>query len=83
MTREECRQFIIDKINLLGGCKMHDFVAYAGYHKVPEFAKIFHPDMVHQLILEGEILEVRYILPGKEPLSFLLPKTAKVSVVNA
>lgn len=83
MTRDECKQFLIEKLEILGGAKMDEFVAFTGFHRVEGFSQIFHPDMIWQLVLEGKIVEVKYILPNKTtPMSFLLPKHTKVSIIN-
>ena len=84
MTRDECKQFLVERLSVLGGARMDEFAAFAGFHRVPGFSQIFHPEMISQLVLEGKIVEVKYVLPGKNTsMSFLLPKNTKVSIINA
>lgn len=82
MTREECKQLLVDKINILDGVRQHEFVAWQVLHEIPGFSEIFHPDMLKQLVTENRITTVEYILPSNKSFNLLLPKDTKVVVLN-
>jgi hypothetical protein len=82
MTREECKKAVLDMLNSLGGARMDEFVCFVGLHKIKGFTQVFHPDMIDQLILEGNIVQVKCTLADKREINFLLPKNSKVSIIN-
>ena len=83
MTREECKNLLVEEVNGLGGVRADEFVAWGHLYTIEGFSAVFHPEMLHQLILENRVGAIEYTLPGKEtPLTLLLPMDTKVKLVN-
>jgi hypothetical protein len=82
MTREECKKVVLEMLDNLGGARMDEFVSFVGLHRIIGFTQVFHPDMISQLVLEGNIVQVKCNLPDKREVSFLLPKNTKISTIN-
>lgn len=84
MTREECKNLLVEKINTLGGVRSDEFVAWSLLHTYDGFSEVFHPDMLKQLLTERRIVTIEYTIPGgKLPFTFLLPVDTKIEVFNA
>lgn len=82
MTREECKKVVLEMLDSLGGARMDEFVSFAGLHRIIGFTQVFHPDMISQLVLEGNIVQVKCTLSDKREVIFLAPKNTKVTIVN-
>lgn len=82
MTREQCKDLLVDKITYLGGVRADEFVAWSHLYAIEGFSQLFHPDMIQQLVMEGRIAVIEYSVPNKKPLTFLVPKGTKVKVIN-
>ncbi len=83
MTREECKDLLVEKINMLGGVRSDEFVAWSLLYTYEGFADVFNADMLKQLLMERRITTIEYTLPGKEkPFTFLLPVDTKIKVLN-
>lgn len=84
MTNEECKTLLVEKINMLGGVRSDEFVAWGLLYTIEGFSEVFHPEMLKQLLSERRIVTIDYTLPGKDkPLTFLLPVDTKIEVFNA
>ena len=83
MTREECKNLLVEKIGILGGVRSDEFVAWSLLYTIEGFSEIFHPDMLKHLLAERRIMTIEYTLPGRNlPFTFLLPVDTKVQVFN-
>lgn len=83
MTREECKDLLVEKINQLGGVRSDEFVAWSLLYSIEGFSQVFHPDMLRQLLTERRIMTIEYTPPKKdEVFTFLLPVDTKVQVLN-
>ncbi len=83
MTRDECKDLLVEKINSLGGVRSDEFVAWSLLYTYDGFSDTFHPDMLKQLLSERRIMTVEYTLPGKtDSYVFLLPVDTKVQLFN-
>jgi hypothetical protein len=82
MTKDQCKDLLVDKITYLGGVRADEFVAWRTLYLIEGFAQLFHPEMIQQLAAENRITIIEYTLPGKKPLKFLLPKGTTIKVVN-
>lgn len=84
MTNEECKNLLVEKINVLGGVRADEFVSWGLLYTIEGFSETFHPEMLRQLLTERRIVVIEYTLPGgREPLIFLLPVDTKIQVFNA
>lgn len=84
MTREECKNLLVEKINQLGGVRSDEFVAWGLLYAIEGFSEVFHPEMLKQLLQERRIVTIEYTVPDKEkPFTFLLPVDTKIQVFNA
>lgn len=83
MTREECKDLLVEKIGLLGGVRADEFVAWSLLYTVEGFSEVFHAEMLKQLLTERRIMTIEYVLPGKDKsFTILLPVDTKVQVFN-
>lgn len=80
MTRNECKNIIVKELNSLGGVRQDEFVAWRPLYLIEGFSEIFHPEIIQELIVENQIMEIKYVLPDKPNLvfSYLLPKGTKI-----
>ena len=84
MTKEECKNLLVEKITALGGVRADEFVAWSLLYTIEGFSETFHPQMLKELLIERRIITIEYTLPGqKEPLTLLLPVDTKIQVFNA
>ena len=84
MTREECKDLLVEKIGVLGGVRSDELVAWTYLYTVPGFSEVFHPDMLQHLVAERRIVMIEYTPPGKEhSFNFLLPVDTRIKVFNA
>jgi hypothetical protein len=84
MTKEECKQLLVDKITALGGARADEFVAWSLLYTIEGFSETFHPQMLQELLMERRIVTIQYTLPGQTtPLTLLLPVDTKIEVFNA
>jgi hypothetical protein len=82
MTREECKNLLVSKINDTRGIRFDELAASYDMYVIDGFSEIFHPDLIRQLIIEAKIGEIKYTLPDKISVSYLIPKGSKVSLTN-
>lgn len=83
MTREECKDILVSKINVLGSVRADEFVAWTPLYIIDGFSQAFHPDMLKQLVMENKIATIEFTLPGKDkPLTYLFPNGTKFKVTN-
>ncbi len=82
MTREQCKDLLVDRITYLGGVRADEFVAWSLLYTIEGFSQVFHPEMLQQLVMENKITTIEYTAPGKKPLTFLLPKDTLIKVLN-
>lgn len=63
MTRDEAKQFLVDKIISLQGCKATQLAS--DEEVVKELSMKDHdvPDLLEELVKEGRIIEIEYVLP--------------------
>jgi len=66
MTNEECKTLLVEKINILGGVRSDEFVAWGLLYTIEGFSEVFHPEMLKQLLSERRIVTIDYTLPGKD-----------------
>jgi len=83
MTRDECKDLLVQKINELGGVRSDELAAWTLLYTIEGFPQVFHPDMFKQLLVERRIAIIEYTLPGKDkPFAFLLPVNTKIETFN-
>lgn len=82
MTREECKNILVDHINASGGRREDELVAWAALYIIEGFSETFHPDMVSELLMEHRIAAINYTLPNQIMLNFLLPRDTKIALIN-
>jgi hypothetical protein len=84
MTKDECKDLLVEKIAAVGGARADEFVAWTLLYTIEGFSETFHPDMLKQLLTERRIVTIEYTLPGQTtPLTLLLPVDTKIQVFNA
>jgi len=84
MTRDECKNLLVEKITAVGGARADEFVAWSLLYTIEGFSETFHPQMLKELLTERRISTIEYTLPGtKEVLTLLLPVDTKIQVFNA
>lgn len=84
MTRDECKNLLVEKIGILGGVRSDEFVAWTYLYTVPGFSEVFHPDILKELLAERRIVTIEYTPPGKDhSFTFLLPVDTKIKLFNA
>lgn len=83
MTREQCKDLLVEKIASLGGVRSDELVAWSLLYTIDGFSNIFHPDLLKQLVAERRILTIEYTLPeAKTSHVFLLPIDTNIKVFN-
>lgn len=82
MTKEECKNLLVEKVNNLGGTKVDELVAWAGLYVIEGFSETFNPEMIKQLMYENRIGAVEYDLPNGKTSLFLFPKDSRVKLIN-
>jgi hypothetical protein len=83
MTREECKNILVEQITSIGGIRLDELVAWSGLYIIEGFSETFHPEMLKQLMQENRISAIEYVLPKGLTLTFLMPKDTKIKLVNA
>ncbi len=83
MTRDECKDLLVEKIGVLGGVRSDELVAWSYLYTVPGFSEVFHPDMLKHLLAERRIVGLEYKTPTQETsFMFLLPVDTKIKAYN-
>ena len=83
MTRDQCKDLLVEKIGFLGGVRADEFVAWSLLYTIQGFSEVFHPEILKQLLSERRITTIEYSLPGSEkPFTFLLPVDTTIKVFN-
>jgi hypothetical protein len=85
-TKDEVKDIVVDLVTSCQGAKATQLAAVA----VEQIAGVlestgYDPEIVEELVAEGRLVEVEYILPDMDYRckSFLLPQGTKVRVKNA
>jgi hypothetical protein len=63
MNRDEAKQFLVDKIISLQGCKATQLAADEEVVTKLSMNDIDVPDLLDELVKEGRIIEIEYVLP--------------------
>jgi hypothetical protein len=83
MTRDQCKDLLVEKIASLGGVRADEFVAWSLLYTIQGFSEVFHPEILKQLLSERRITTIEYSLPGSEMVyTFLLPVDTTIKVFN-
>jgi len=83
MTRDQCKDLLVEKIGMLGGVRADEFVAWSLLYTIEGFSEVFHPEILKQLLSERRITTIEYSLPGSEMVyTFLLPVDTTIKVFN-
>jgi len=81
MTREECKDFLVQYVEKMGGIRRDQLVSAYEIYVTPGVSEVFHPDMLDQLMVEKKLAELGYVL-GTVKVSYLIPVNAKVNLTN-
>lgn len=78
MTREEAKRLVVETVEGLQGCKATELAACR--ELVPLFLEIPLVILLEELVREGQLVEIEYVLPAlpDRVKSFLLPKGSHV-----
>ena len=79
MTREEAKILVVNAVTALQGCKATELAASVAF----AFDEHSLPELIDELVAEGELLELEYEVPTMpyRSKSFLLPKGTSLSLV--
>jgi hypothetical protein len=85
MNRDEAKEQITKVVEMVQGCKATELVAHPEIVPIiVEFDSGEYFDMIEELVSEGNLVEIEYVLPNMnfKVKSFLLPKGTTVDIVS-